>query len=355
MIRLQTRTDSSTLMVFFSPLLALILTAFSTFVVFFLAGVDGFGAFYVLFIEPLTSLYSFSEMLVKAAPLIMIALGLSIGFRAGVWNIGAEDQYVIGAVAGSAVGLYFYEVEGFWLLPLMSLVAIIAGMSYAGIAAFLRTKYQVNEILVTLMLTYVAILFLSAMVHGPLRDPDGFNFPESRLFHDSATLPIIWQGTRVHIGLAVAVILAFVSYFWINKHITGLQIKISGNAPRAAKFAGFDENKTIWLSLLVSGGVAGLAGVFEATGPIGQLVPHLPSGYGFTAIIVAFLARLNPIGIIFSALLIALTYIGGESAQITYDLPNSITSIFQGMLLFYFLACDILIRYKFVFTFYQRQ
>jgi simple sugar transport system permease protein len=293
-------------------------------------------------------------MLVKSAPLIMIALGLSVGFRAGVWNIGAEGQYVMGAVAGGAVGLYFYEVEGFWLLPLMSLAGIVGGMLYAGIAAFLKTRLQVNEILVTLMLTYVAILFLSAMVHGPLRDPDGFNFPESRLFHDSATLPIIWQGTRVHIGLVVAVILSFVTYFWVNKHITGLQIKISGNAPRAAKFAGFDENRTVWLSLLISGGVAGLAGVFEATGPIGQLVPHIPSGYGFTAIIVAFLARLNPIGIIFSALLIALTYIGGENAQITYDLPSSITSIFQGMLLFYFLACDVLIRYKFVFNFNQK-
>jgi simple sugar transport system permease protein len=332
----------------------LTLTALSTFVVFFLAGVDGYGAFYVLFIEPLTTQYNVSEILVKASPLIMIALGLSIGFRAGVWNIGAEGQYVMGAVAGGAVGLYFYEVEGFWLLPLMSLAAIMGGMFYAGIAAFLRTKLQVNEILVTLMLTYVAILFLSAMVNGPLRDPDGFNFPESRLFHDSATLPMIWQGTRVHIGLIVAVVLSFVTYFWVNKHITGLQIKISGQAPRAAKFAGFDENTTIWISLLVSGGVAGLAGVFEAAGPIGQLVPSLPSGYGFTAIIVAFLARLNPVGIIFSALLIALTYIGGENAQISYDLPNSITSIFQGMLLFYFLACDVLIRYKFVFTFNQK-
>jgi len=350
-IRLQTRTNNSNAMVFLSPILALTLTALSTFFIFFLAGVDGFGAFYVLFIEPLSTQYNFSEMLVKAAPLMMIALGLSVGFRAGVWNIGAEGQYTVGAIVGGAVGLYFYEVEGFWVLPLMSLAAIVGGMLYAGIAAFLRTKFQVNEILVTLMLTYVAILLLSAMVHGPLRDPDGFNFPESRLFHDSATLPIIWEGTRVHIGLALAVIFSFLTYFWIKKHISGMQINISGIAPRAAKFAGFDENKAVWLSLLVSGGLAGLAGLLEAAGPVGQLVPHLPTGYGFTAIIVAFLARLNPLGIIFSSLLIALTYIGGENAQITYDLPSSITSIFQGMLLFYFLACDVLIRHKIIFNF----
>jgi simple sugar transport system permease protein len=222
-------------------------------------------------------------------------------------------------------------------------------MFYAGIAAFFRTKYQVNEILVTLMLTYVAVLFLSAMLQGPMRNPSGFNFPESRLFHDSALLPIIWQGTRLNLALIIAVILSFVAWFGIKKHMSGMQIKITGSAPRAAKFAGFDDKKTIWFSLLISGGVAGLAGLFEIIGPAGQITPGLPQFYGFTAIIVAFLARLHPIGIIFSALLIALTYIGGENVQIDFNLPSSITNVFQGMLLFYFLACDILIQYKLVF------
>ncbi len=268
---------------------------------------------------------------------MIIALGLSIGFRAGVWNIGAEGQYVIGGIAGSAVGLYFYDVEGFWIIPLMSIAGILGGMFYASIAAFLKTKYQVNEILVTLMLTYVAVLFLSAMLQGPLRNPSGFNFPESRIFHDSALLPIIWQGTRVHIGLIIAILFSFVIWFGIKRHMLGMQIKITGSAPRAAKFAGFDDNKTVWLSLLISGGLAGLAGLFEAAGPAGQLTPGLPQFYGFTAIIVAFLARLHPLGILFSASLIALTYVGGENVQIDYDLPSSITQILQGMLLFYFL------------------
>ena len=187
------------------------------------------------------------------------------------------------------------------------------------------------------------------MLQGPMRNPSGFNFPESRLFHDSALLHIIWQGTRLNIGLIIAVILSFVTWFGIKKHLSGLQIKISGSAPRAAKFAGFNDNKTIWFSLLISGGVAGLAGLFEAIGPAGQITPGLPQFYGFTAIIVAFLARLHPIAIIFSSLLIALTYLGGENVQIYFNLPSSITNIFQGMLLFYFLACDILIQYKIVF------
>jgi simple sugar transport system permease protein len=198
------------------------------------------------------------------------------------------------------------------------------------------------------MLTYVAVLFLSAMLQGPLRNPSGFNFPESRLFHDSALLPIIWEGTRLHIGLVVAIILSLIAWFGIKKHIFGMQIKISGSAPRAAKFAGFNDNKTVWYSLLISGGLAGLAGLFEAAGPAGQLTPGLPQFYGFTAIIVAFLARLHPIGVLFSSLLIALSYVGGENVQIDYNLPKSITQIFQGMLLFYFLACDILIKYKVV-------
>ena len=350
MIRLIPRVENSNAMILLSPLLALTLTAITAYFIFvsILVDIEVSSVFYTLFLEPLNDSYYLSEILVKAAPLMIIALGLSIGFKAGVWNICAEGQYVIGGIAGSAVGLYFYDVEGIWIIPLMSIAGILGGMFYASIAAFLKTRYQVNEILVTLMLTYVAVLFLSAMLQGPLRNPSGFNFPESRIFHDSALLPIIWEGTRVHVGFIVAIILSIVAWFGIKKHILGMQIKITGSAPRAAKFAGFDDNKTVWYALLISGGLAGLAGVFEAAGPAGQLTPGLPQFYGFTAIIVAFLARLHPIGIIFSALLIALTYVGGENVQIDYDLPKSITQIFQGMLLFYFLACDILIKYKVV-------
>ena len=350
MIRLIPRVENSNLMILLSPILALTLTAISAYIifVFILVDIEVSSIFYTLFVEPLTDSYYLSEVLVKAAPLIIIAIGLAIGFRAGIWNIGAEGQYVIGGIAGSAVGLYFYDIEGFWIIPLMALAGILGGMFYASIAAFLRIRYQVNEILVTLMLTYVAVLFLNAMLYGPLRNPDGFNFPESRMFHDSALLPIIWEDTRVNIGLIIAIVFSFIAWFAIKKHMSGMQIKITGSAPRAARFAGFDDNKTVLYSLMISGGLAGLAGLFEAAGPAGQLQLGLPQSYGFTAIIVAFLARLHPIGIIFSASLIALTYVGGENVQIDYNLPSSITQIFQGMLLFYFLACDILIKYKIV-------
>jgi len=352
MIKLIPRVENSKAMIVLSPLIALILTALSALIIFIfiLEDVKVLNVFFTLFVEPLTDGYYLSELLVKAAPLMIIGLGLSIGFRAGIWNIGAEGQYVMGGIAGGALGLYFYNVEGFWLLPLMAIAGILGGMLYASIAAFLRTRYQVNEILVTLMLTYVAVLFLSAMVHGPLRNPSGFNFPESRMFHDSALLPVIWEGTRLNISFIFAILFSALAWFGIKKHMFGMQIKITGSAPRAAKFAGFDDNKTVWYALLISGGLAGLAGLFEAAGPAGQLTPGLPQFYGFTAIIVAFVARLHPIGIIFSSLLIALSYVGGENVQIDYNLPSSIIQIFQGMLLFYFLACDILIKYKVEFN-----
>ena len=244
MIKLIPRAENSKAMIILSPIIALTLTALSALVIFLfiLEDIPVSSVFFTLFAEPLLDSYYFSELLVKATPLMIIGLGLSIGFRAGIWNIGAEGQFVMGGIAGGAVGLYFYNVEGFWLLPLMAIAGILGGMLYASIAAFLRIKYQVNEILVTLMLTYVAVLFLQAMLQGPLRNPSGFNFPESRMFHDSAMLPIIWESTRLHIGLIVAILLSFLAWFGIKKHMFGMQIKISGSAPRAAKFAGFDDN-----------------------------------------------------------------------------------------------------------------
>ena len=348
MIKLYSRTETSYAALFLSPILAFILTIISLYFLFLFININPSTALNSLFIEPLSQKYTLSELFLKTTPLLIIATGLSLGFKAGIWNIGAEGQYAMGAVAGGAVALIFYDISGYWVLPLMCLAGIVGGCLYASIAAFLKTYLNVNEILVTLMLSYVAILFLSAMVHGPLKDPDGFNFPESRLLHDSAILPIIWSETRLHIGFIIAIGLALLSWLFLKNHITGFQIETTGASSQAAKFAGFNNKKTIWGCFIVSGGLAGLAGIFETAGPMGQLVPHIPAGYGFTAIIVAFLGRLHPIGIIFSSLLVALTYIGGEQAQIALNLPLAITQVFQGMLLFYFLACEVFIKYKIV-------
>ena len=350
-VKLVKRPEPSKNMVFLSPLLAFGITLVAGVIMFWMMGINPADALYAYFVEPLTSVYGWAELGVKATPLILIAVALSIGFRAGVWNIGAEGQLTIGAVCGGGVALWLYAVDSIFVLPLMLLCGILGGMAWAAIPAFLKTRFNANEILTSLMLTYVATLILSLLVHGPWRDPDGFNFPESRIFSDSATLPIIMENTRLHLGWLLALAVVAAAWVLLARTIIGFQVKVIGQAPAAGRYAGFSINRMIWFCLLTAGGAAGLAGIIEVSGPIGQLLPAISPGYGFTAIIVAFVGRLHPLGVLFAGLLLALSYLGGETAQITLNLPLAVTGVFQGMLLFFLLACDVLIHYRIRFTF----
>ncbi|MEC7491218.1 MAG: ABC transporter permease [Pseudomonadota bacterium] len=333
-------------MVYASPLIAVALTILTAMMMFGMLGVNPVEAIVTFFIEPISTLDGLAELCVKATPLILIGVGLSFGFQADVWNIGAEGQLIIGALAGGGLGLAFYDQTSVFLLPAMLICGIAGGMAWAAIPAWLKTRFNANEILTSLMLTYVGLLVLSYLVHGPWKDPDGQNFPESRLFHDSALLPILIDETRLNVGWLLAILVVALGWILITRHIIGFQIKVIGRAPRAAKFAGYGNKRLVWLTLLISGGCAGLAGIVELSGAIGQIVPSMSPGYGFTAIIVAFLGRLHPVGVFFAGLLMALTYLGGDSAQINMNLPNAVTGVFQGMLLFFLLACDVLIKYR---------
>ena len=346
MIRLEPRGESSPLWLYATPFLAVAMTIIAGGIIFAGLGTDPIEGLYQFFIAPISSLYGVSELFVKATPIVLIAVGLALGFKANVWNIGAEGQLTIGAITGGGVALLFYEVEGFYILPLMTVAGILGGMAWAAIPAFLKTRFNTNEILTSLMLTYVALLVLSTLVHGPWRDPEGYNFPESRLFSDSALLPVVWDGTRFHIGAIVALLVVAVGWIVLTRTITGFQIKVIGQAPRAAGYAGFSSKRMVWIALLASGGLAGMAGLFEVAGPIGQLIPTISPGYGFTAIIVAFLGRLHPVGALFAGLLVALSYLGGEIVQIELGMPQAVTGVFQGLLLFFLLASDVLIRYR---------
>ncbi|TYO89500.1 ABC transporter permease [Oceanicella actignis] len=346
MLRLEPRKEPSRLMVWATPPAAVLLTLVFGMVLFAALGKDPLRTVEIIFVEPLLSPFSRAELLVKAAPLVLIGVGLSLGFRAGVWNIGAEGQFIIGAVAGGAAGLAVYDTPGLWVLPMMCAAGMLGGFAWAMIPAILRIRFNTNEILVSLMLVYVAELWLSALVGGPLRDPEGFNFPESRLFHDSATMPILIEGTRAHVGVLVALAVAGLAWLALQRHVFGFSLKVMGQAPRAARFAGFSERRAVLACMGVSGALAGLAGVFEAAGPVGQLVPGLPAGYGFTAIIVAFLGRLHPGGVVLAGGVMALTYIGGESAQLEMQLPAAAISVFQGMLLFFLLGADVFVNHR---------
>jgi general nucleoside transport system permease protein len=277
----------------------------------------------------------------------MIAVGLSLCYLANTWNIGAEGQFLIGAVCGSWLAIKTQGNDaGAWVLPVMLMLGAAGGALYAFIPAIAKVRFGASEILTSLMLVYVADLLLDYLIRGPWRDPNGFNFPTSAEFDPVATVPILIEGTRLHLGALIAAAVVAVTAVILGRTIMGFEIKVVGAAPRAARFAGFDADKLVILTFMISGGLAGLAGIIEVAGPVGHLQPGFSPGYGFTAIIVAFLGRLNPVGIMVAALFLALTFIGGEQAQISIKVPLDLTKVFQGILLFYVLACDSLILYR---------
>ena len=348
MLRLEPRSTQSFAAAWLSPVMALVLTVFTGGVIFLAMGKDPSTALYIYFVEPLTTTSGLSEVAVKAGPLILIGIGLSFGFRAGVWNIGAEGQYIAGAIAGGGLAVYFHESESTLLLPAMLVLGTLGGMAWAAVPALLKTRFNANEILVSLMLVYVAELLLVHLVQGPWRNPQGWGFPGTRMFPDVATMPLLFSGKRVHLGTLITLAIPFIAWFILVRTRFGFTVRVFGSAPLAARHAGVHSHRMIWQSLLIGGGFAGLAGVIEATSTIGQLVPNISPGYGFTAIIVAFLGRLHPAGVLLAGIAIAVTYIGGEGAQISAGLPKAVTGLFQGIILFYLLAFDLFTRYRII-------
>ena len=345
-LRLEARIETSRGMRIAAPLLALGLTIASGALLFAALGRDPLVGLYTFFIAPVSDLDGAAELFLKATPLVLCALGLAIGFRGNVWNIGAEGQLVIGAVAAGGVALAFHGTGGWWVLPLMILAGGLGGMAWAAVPALLKTRFNANEILTSLMLTYAAIHILGYLVHGPWRDPSGYNFPETRIFEDWAQIPILIEGTRLHVGVFAAVVAVAACWIFTSRSFLGFQIDVAGQAVAAADYAGFSRKRVIWVSFLISGGLAGLAGMAEAAGPLGQLNATFAPGYGFAAIIVAFLGRLHPVGVTIAGILMALLFLGGEALQVEMKLPKAVTGVFQGMLLFFVLACDVLIRYR---------
>lgn len=347
-ILLEQRAQPSRRMLFVTPPLAVLVTMILGTLIFSAIGYDGFGAVREIFLTPILNPLKWQDLAVKAAPLILIAVGLSVGYRANVWNIGAEGQYIVGGLAATGVALATYEMSGWWILPLMGLAGALGGMAYASLPAFLRTKLNVNEILTTLMLTYVSVQMLNFLVFGPWKSPTSFGQPQTVMFTPDQTLPYIIPGTIVQAGAPIVIIIAL--FFWIilSKSVFGFQIRTVGSAPRAARYGGFSANQTIWLALLIGGGMAGLAGMLEVAGPFTRMVPQFPTNYGFTAIIVAFLGRLHPLGVVLAGVVLAITFVGGEVAQTTIGLPNAAVGIFQAMMLFLLLAGDVLVRYRVV-------
>jgi simple sugar transport system permease protein len=345
-IKLEARPNPSRLMRFVSPLIALALTSIVGTALFLALGKDPLAAFYTFTISPISDMYGIGEWLLKASPLILIALGLAIGFRSNIWNIGAEGQLTVGVISAGALALWFSDSTSFLLLPAMVIAGAVGGMLWAAIVAALRTRFNANEILVSLMLTYVAQLWLSYLVYGPWRDPAGFNFPQSKPLGEAALFPIILEGTRLNASIFITVAAVAIVWVLFNRSFLGFQLRVTGQAPDAGGYAGFNAKLAVWIGMLAGGLAAGIAGVGEVAGPLGQIFPTASPGYGFAAIIVAFLGRLNPIGIVLAGLLMSLLYLSGEAAQIELNLPSAITGLFQGTLLLFLLGAEILVNYR---------
>ncbi|HEX5656056.1 MAG TPA: ABC transporter permease [Polyangiales bacterium] len=345
-VRLETRPTPSSTMAMITPLIALAATIVLGTLLFVVLGTDPGKALSMFFVEPLKNAAGWSELAVKATPLALVALGLSVCYRSNVWNIGAEGQYILGAIFASGVSLHATEETSGLYVVLVLLAGVAGGMLWSGIVAFLRDRFHANEILVSLMLVYVAEMLLGYLVYGPWKDPEGFNFPQTISFASGAGLPAMISGYRVHWGAPLALAIVVLAWLFIFHTFAGFRLLVVGMAPAAARYAGFSTRKSLWIALLISGGLAGLAGALEIAGPLDQLTPYVPVGYGFAAIIVAFVGRLHPIGVVFSALLMSLFYIGGELAQSRLGLPKAISSVFQGILLFTLLAADTLVNHK---------
>jgi ABC-type uncharacterized transport system permease subunit len=342
------RAQASGRWLWVSPLLAIALTLLAGAMLFALMGQDPLQGLKVFLWDPLATRRGWSELGLKATPLILCAVGLAVCFRANVWNIGAEGQLIAGAIAGGGIALLATRDSTRLMVPATIAASALGGAAWAGITAWLRDRFNANEILVSLMLVYVAQLLLGWLVHGVWKDPEGFGFPQSKLFEAAARMPIVLPGTRLNVGIVLALVAVGAIWLMLSRMVIGFQLKVAGLAPLAARYAGFSERRLLWFALLLSGALAGVAGGIEATGPVGQLTPTISPGYGFAAIIVAFVGRLHPIGILFASVVMALFYIGGELAQSRLGLPSALTGVYQGLLLFFLLACDTLIMNRVV-------
>ena len=354
-IDLEARAQRSTLREILAPVGAMIVAILIGGIVVSLMGISPLAAFNVYFVEPLSQSYSLQAIAVKATPLVLIAVGLTFCYRANLWNIGAEGQFIAGGALGGWLGLVTNggamqeTLGGWWILPAMLVLGALGGMLFGLIPALLRVKLNVSEILTSLMLVYVAQLGLDWLVRGPWKDPAGHNLPVSVNFDPEATLPILFDGGSLHLGVLLAPIVVVIAWIVFSRTLFGFQVRLVGSSPRAARFGGFNDSRIAIAAFAISGGLAGLAGVIEVSGKIGQLIPSISPGYGFSAIIVAFLGRLNPIGALVAGLVLALTFIGGEDAQIALHLPGDTTLAFQGVLLICVLAADVLARYRLSF------
>jgi len=345
-IKLEKRTVVPKWMVVVVSILSVLLSLPVIAVIFKLKGVDPILAYKKIFTGAFGSTYGLSETVVKAIPLILCGVGLAIPFRALIWNIGAEGQLLIGAIVSTGIALKFPDWPAYILLPTMFIVGFIGGAVWGMIPGFLRAKLRANEVITTLMLNYIAYKLLEYLVYGPWKGKEEWGFPYTSKFSPSAQLPRLFN-TRIHYPtLILGLVLAILTYILIYRTKWGYEIRVVGENPEAANYAGISHLKVILLVMALSGGFAGLAGVGEVAGIQHRLRLGISPGYGYTAIIVAWLGRLHPLAIVLTSLLFGGLLVGGDMIQVALGLPFAAIDIFNGVILFFVLAGDFIMKYK---------
>lgn len=271
---------------------------------------------------------SIAETLLRAVPLCLAGVGVAVAFRAGAFNIGAEGQLYIGGMAAAWVGLQFSDLPSVLLIPLMALVGMVAGGLWAGIAALLKAWMNASEMINTIMLNYIAIYLVNYLVHGPLQDPKSPLGQTARIA-ENAELPKLLQGTRLHIGLIITVLVALIVFVLLMRTSWGYQVRVVGKNPIAAKAAGIKVNRVMVSALVLSGMLAGLAGFCEVAGVQHRMIENLSPGYGYTAIVVALLGQINPLGVLASGVLFAALQVGASTMESAVGVPSAVITVIQ--------------------------
>lgn len=347
-IKLEKRLKPSSLMYYANPIISVLLALILCAVFLAFTGRDPFEVYAAMFGGAFGSSYGLSETAVKAIPLALCALGIALAFRMQLWNIGAEGQFYMGAFAASGVPLTFPELPSVIMLPAMVILGMAAGAVWGFIPGFLRAKWRVNEIITSLMLNYIGILWVSYLVYGPWKDPQGMNFPLTAQFPDAAMLPT-FAGSRIHIGALLVIALVILFSIIFKNSRWGYEIKVIGASEPAARYAGMNIKQNIYIVMLLSGAICGLAGMTEVSGIVGRLQPGLSPGYGYTAIIIAWLAKLNPIAIIIVSVLFGALQVGGYLVQ-TLGVPATVASMLQGAILFFVVGGEVFTTYRIKIT-----
>ena len=350
MIRIEPRKDASKMLIYGMPVASAVLALVLAAIPLSLAGAPLLTSYFELFKGVFGSKFAFSEMLTRATPLIFTGLAAALAFRARLWNIGAEGQLYLGAMAAVAIGTGALDVPAIFLIPIIILFGCMAGAAGMALPAVLKTRFGADEVVTTLLLNFIILIFVQYMLEGPLKDPMGLGWPQSSPILDQGMLPQLMDRLRVHSGLIIALIIAAILQFLLVWSVWGFKLRAVGENPDAARHAGIKVNRTFMSAALFSGALAGMAGVSEVAGLKGYLTADLSPGFGYTGIVVAMLAGLSPLGVVMSALFVASVFVGADSMSRAVGVSSYLADLVVSTALLCVLIGGFLARFRLLRT-----